>query len=218
MKAAKLDKLGLRSRFDFVLHLPLRYEDETVLTPAHAAPAGRPVLVDAPVKRVGVVFRGKRQLIVTAEGVMLRFFNFHPGQVAHFKRAAEQGQTVRAFGEVRLGEMIHPRYRFVTAGEPLPDTLTPVYPTTAGIGQATVRAKVLEALDQGPLEDSVPPDLRARYALAGLDESVRVLHRPPPGTDIAAFAGRTHPAWRRMKFDELLAQQLSMRFAHRRRR
>jgi ATP-dependent DNA helicase RecG len=218
VKPARLDKLGLRSRFDFVLHLPLRYEDETVLTPAHAAPAGRPVLVDAHVKRVQVVFRGKRQLIVATDGVMLRFFNFHAGQVAHFKRAAEQGQTVRAFGEVRLGEMIHPRYRFVGENEPLPDTLTPVYPTTAGVSQAQVRAAVLEALDQGPLEDSLPPEMRARYALEGFDGAVRVLHRPPPRTDIASFAERTHPAWRRMKFDELLAQQLSMRFAYRRRR
>jgi ATP-dependent DNA helicase RecG len=218
VKPAKFEKLGLRSRFDFVLHLPLRYEDETVLTPARAAPPGRPVLVDARVKRVQVVFRGKRQLIVATDCVMLRFFNFHAGQVAAFKRAAEQGETVRAFGEVRLGEMIHPRYRFVAESEPLPDTLTPVYPTSAGIGQAQVRSAVLEALDQGPLEDSLPPDLRALYALEGFDAAVRVLHRPPPGTDIAAFAGRTHPAWRRMKFDELLAQQLSMRFAHRRRR
>jgi ATP-dependent DNA helicase RecG len=218
VRPAKLEKLGLRSRFDFVLHLPLRYEDETVLTPAHAAPPGRPVLVDARVKRAHVVFRGKRQLIVAADGVMLRFVNFHAGQVAHFKRAAEEGQTVRAFGEVRLGEMIHPRYRFVAPGEPLSDTLTPVYPTTAGVSQAQVRAAVLDALEQGPLEDSLPPAMRARYGLEDFDAAVRVLHRPPPGTDIASFAERTHPAWRRMKFDELLAQQLSMRFAYRRRR
>jgi ATP-dependent DNA helicase RecG len=218
VKPAKLDKLGLRSRFDFVLHLPLRYEDETVLTPAHAAPPGRPVLVQARVQRAGVVFRGKRQLIVTAEGLMLRFFHFRNSQLAQFKDAAAKGQHVRAFGEVRLGEMVHPRYRFVAGSEPLPETLTPVYPSSAGIGQGTLRIKVLEALDAGPLEDTVPPDLRAKYGLPAFDDSVRLLHRPPPGIDAAALLERTHPAWRRVKFDELLAQQLSLRLAYRRRR
>ena len=218
MKGAKLEKLGLRSRFDFVLHLPLRYEDETVLTPVHAAPPGRPVLVQARVLRAGVVFRGKRQLIVTAQGLVLRFFHFHAGQVAQFKQAMEKSLYVRAFGEVRLGEMVHPRYRFVSGSEPLPETLTPVYPSTASIGQATLRAKVLEALDAGPLEDTVPPGLRAKYALPAFDESVKLLHRPPPKIDAASLIERTHSAWRRVKFDELLAQQLSLRLAYLRRR
>jgi len=219
VKAGKLEKLGLRSRLDFVLHLPLRYEDETVLTPVHAAPPGQPALVQAKMQRVAVVFRGKRQLIVNAEGpLILRFFHFHQGQVAAFKRAIENGQLVRAFGEARLGEMVHPRYRFVAGDEPLPETLTPVYPATAGVGQGTLRPKVLEALDSGPLEDTVPPDLRRRYGLPGFEDSVKLLHRPPPGIDAASLVDRTHPAWRRVKFDELLAQQLSMRFAYRTRR
>ena len=219
MKSGKLEKLGLRSRLDFVLHLPLRYEDETVLTSVHAATPGRPALVQARVQRTAVVFRGKRQLIVYADGpLILRFFHFHQGQVAAFKRAIENAQFVRAFGDVRLGEMVHPRYRFVAGDEPLPETLTPVYPATAGVGQGTLRPKVLEALDSGPLEDTVPPELRRRYSLPGFEESAKLLHRPPPGVDAASLIERTHPAWRRVKFDELLAQQLSMRFAYRTRR
>lgn len=221
MKPDKFEKLGLRCRFDFVLHLPLRYEDETVLTPLNAAPADRPVLIEAPVQRAAVVFRGKRQMVVNADGVVFRFFNFHNSQLAQFKRAIDEGLHVRAFGEVRRGllgaEIAHPRYRFVEPGAPLPDVLTPVYPATAGVGQATLRKKVLEALDAGPLEDTVPPGLRARYALPPLDDSVRLLHRPPPGIDAASLVERTHPAWRRVKFDELLAQQLSLRFAYRKR-
>jgi len=222
VKSPRLDKLGLRSRFDFILHLPLRYEDETRLTAPQSAPPGRSVLVEAKVERAAVVFRGKRQLIVNADGLVLRFFHFHMSQLAQFKRAVEEGLYVRAFGEVRGGllgaELAHPRYRFVKPGEPLPDTLTPVYPAAAGIGQGTLRPKVLEALDAGPLEDTLPPDLRAKYALPPFDESVRLLHRPPPGIDAALLAERTHPAWRRVKFDELLAQQLSLRFAYRTRR
>jgi ATP-dependent DNA helicase RecG len=174
--------------------------------------------VQARLERAAVVFRGKRQLIVYGEGIILRFFHFHQGQVTQFKNAIEKHLYVRAFGEVRLGEMVHPRYRFVSGDEPLPETLTPVYPSSAGIGQGTLRAKVLEALDAGALEDTVPPDLRAKYALPAFDESVKVLHRPPPGIDAASLAERRHPAWRRIKFDELLAQQLSLRLSYRARR
>jgi ATP-dependent DNA helicase RecG len=211
----KLDKLGLRSRFDLVLHLPLRYEDETVLTAPQAAPAGTAVCVQAPVLKAQVMYRPKRQLVVHAEGLVLRFFNFYGSQLKQFQRAADQGLLVRAFGEVRPGffgaEMAHPRYRIVAEGEPLPTALTPIYPTTAGLKQADLRALVLQALDGGPLDDTLPESLRRRLGLVDFAEAVQLLHRPQAGTDPEA-------AWRRVKFDELLAQQLSMRFAYRRRR
>jgi ATP-dependent DNA helicase RecG len=205
-----------------VLHLPLRYEDETVLASPESAPPGEPVLIEAMLERAEIAFRPRRQLVVHARGVVLRFFNFYPSQLKQFQRGVEDGLRVRAFGEVRSGwfgaEMAHPRYRLVREGEPLPRALTPIYPTTAGLGQGELRLRVLEALDQGALEDTLPEPLRRRYGVAGFAESVQLLHRPPPGTDTAALAGRAHPAWRRMKFDELLAQQLSMRFAYRARR
>ena len=220
--AGKLQKLGLRSAADLVLHLPLRYEDETRLASPSGAPPGESVLIDAAVERAEVVFRPRRQLIVHAKGVVLRFFNFYGSQLKQFERAAEKRLHVRAFGEVRAGwfgaEMAHPRYRLVQPGEPLPDTLTPIYPTTAGLSQALLREQVLRAVDESPLEDTLPAALLAAYGLRDFAESVRLLHRPPPGADLAALAERTHPAWRRVKFDELLAQQLSMRFAYLRRR
>jgi len=213
--AGKLARLGLRSRFDLVLHLPLRYEDETVLSAAADAPPGRPVLVQARLQGAKVVYRPKRQLLVQAEGLALRFFNFYQSQLKQFQRAADEGLYVRAFGEVRGGwfgaEMAHPRYRLVHPADPLPDALTPIYPTTAGLPQAELRQLILEALDAEALEDTVPDEIRTRFGLAGFRESVELLHRPRPGVDNAA-------AWRRMKFDELLAQQLSMKFAYRARR
>ena len=215
MKPSKLDRLGLRSRLDFVLHLPLRYEDWTALTAPDSAPPGKAVLVEAKVERAEVAYRPRRQLIVHADGVVLRFFNFYGNQLKQFQRAAEEGLRVRAFGEVRGGwfgaEMTHPRYRLVREGEALPQTLTPIYPTTEKLKQDDLRAKVFEALDAEDLEDTLPEALRRRLELADFADSVRLLHRPPPGADLAA-------AWKRMKFDELLAQQLSMRFAYRRRR
>jgi len=180
------------------------------------------VLVEARVLSAEVKFRPKRQLVVHAEGLVLRFLNFYGSQLKQLKRAADEGLLVRAFGEVRPGffgaEMVHPRYRVVPPGEPLPNALTPVYPTTAGLSQFQLRKLVLEALDQAELDDTLPAPMRKRYGLAGLAQSVRSLHRPAPDAVIAELAERTGPAWRRVKFDELLAQQLSMRMAYRARR
>jgi ATP-dependent DNA helicase RecG len=213
--AKKLARLGLRSRRDLVLHLPHRYEDETQLTALDRALPGAPLLVEAPVRRVEIAFRPRRQLVVHCEGLCLRFLNFYGSQAKQFQRALDDGLSVRAYGELRPGrgapEMIHPRYRVVAPGEPLPATLTPVYPTTAGLGQATLRALVQEALATEPIEDTLPAALRERYALAPLEAAVRLLHAPPPGADLAA-------AWRRVKFDELLAQQLQKALARRKRR
>jgi ATP-dependent DNA helicase RecG len=218
----KLEKLGLRSRFDLVLHLPLRYEDETALSAPQSAPPGQPVLIEAKVQRAEIAFRPRRQLVVHADGVVLRFFNFYGSQLKQFQRAAEDGLRVRAFGEVRSGwfgaEMAHPRYRIVREGEPLPDALTPIYPSTEGLKQTDLRTLVLQALDSEPLGDTLPEALRRRLNLADFAESVQLLHRPPPGMDLIELMNRSHPAWRRIKFDELLAQQVSMRFAYRRRR
>ena len=213
--AKKLARLGIRSRFDLLVHLPLRYEDETRLTPLGQATVGSPALVEAPVRGTEIAFRPQRQLVVHCDGLALRFLNFYGSQTKQFERAAEEGLLVRAYGELRLArggaEMIHPRYRIVAPGEPMPATLTPVYPTTAGLGQATLRKLVQEALEDEAIEDTLPAAMQRRYALAPLEDSVRLLHAPPPGADLA-------PAWQRVKFDELLAQQLQLRLARRKRR
>ena len=217
--AKKLEKLGIRSRFDLVLHLPMRYEDETGLTAVDRAPPGVPVLVEARAVRAEVAYRPRRQLVLHAVSgdfaLAFRFFNFYPSQLKQFERAIADGLLVRAFGEVRFGrsgaEMAHPRYKLVKAGDPLPDALTPVYPTTAGVTQQALRSAVLDALAAETLADSVPAELRKRYELGDFAAAVRFLHNPPPGVDAGRLIERTHPAWQRVKFDELLAQQLSMR-------
>jgi len=220
--AKKLEKLGLRARRDLLLHLPLRYEDETTLATPGAAMGAGPVCVEARALRAEIVYRPRRQLIAHLQWeerpLALRFFNFYPSQLKQFQRAIEAGHNVRAFGEVREGwfgaEMSHPRYRVVAPGAPLPEALTPVYPTTAGLSQAQLRALVADALATEVPEEVLPASLRARLALDPIDAALRLLHQPPPGADTVALVERTHAAWTRVKFDELLAQQLSMRLAY----
>jgi ATP-dependent DNA helicase RecG len=107
--------------------------------------------------------------------------------------------------------MIHPRFRVLHGENPLPTALTPIYPTTAGLAQARLRPLIEDALARAQLDDTLPEDVRRRLGLCDFREAVDTLHHPGPGADPAALASRTLPAWKRMKFDELLAQQLSMR-------
>jgi ATP-dependent DNA helicase RecG len=218
----RLEKLGIRSNLDLVLHLPARYEDETRLTPLKEARAGVPVLVEAEVVDSDVKYRPRRTLVVKLRGedseLWIRFLNFYPSQVKQFA----PGKRVRLFGEVRPGffgdEMVHPRYKIVQKGAPLPKSLTPVYPTTAGLSQSTLRDLIEKALDSLVLDDTLDDDLREKLKLEPFRESVHFLHRPPPKVDARSLEERTHPAWRRLKFDELLAQQFAMRLAYRERR
>jgi len=205
-----------------VLHLPLRYEDETRLTPIANAPSGLPVQVEGTVRSTEIVYRPRRQLVSRIEDstgeLALRFFNFFGSQA----KALEPGAQVRAFGEVRTGffggEMIHPRFRVLHGATPLPTALTPIYPTTAGLGQAALRRLIEGSLARAQLDDTLPGEVSRPLGLCGFREAVDTLHHPRPGADEEALSGRTLPAWRRMKFDELLAQQLSMRKHYRERK
>jgi ATP-dependent DNA helicase RecG len=219
---ASLEKLGIRSRLDLVLHLPLRYEDETQLTALKDVRPGTPALVEAEVVDADVKYRPRRTLVVKLtdgeRDLWVRFLNFYPSQL----KQLAPGRRVRLFGEVRSGffgdEMVHPKYRIVDPDTPLATSLTPVYPTTAGVSQNELRRKIADALDSLPLEDTLDDKRLAKLRLGGFRESVLFLHRPPPKVDAASLDQRTHPAWRRLKFDELLAQQLAMRVAYRERR
>jgi ATP-dependent DNA helicase RecG len=218
----RLAKLGISSKFDLVLHLPLRYDDETRLYSLSEAPPGQPVLVEGNVVESDVKYRPRRQLICHIEdgsGVLtLRFFNFYQSQL----KQLAAGARLRAFGEIRHGflgpEMVHPRYRVLQGEAPVAQALTPVYPTTAGLAQETLRRLIAHALADCDLTDTLPPQLTGRLGLPPFRDAVLLLHNPPPQVPQEALQERRHPAWRRMKFDELLAQQLSMRLHRERRR
>lgn len=217
----KLAKLGIHNRFDLILHLPLRYEDETRVTQIVELVHGVSTQVEGEIIHNEVTFRPRRSLICQLQdssGVLhLRFLNFYPSQ----QKQLEVGKKIRALGEVRMGyfgmEMVHPKCRVAGESTPLKQALTPVYPTTAGLPQATLSKHIQAALNELELPDTLPADLLARLKLSSFADSVRLLHNPPPDIDEDALLKRTHHAWLRIKFDELLAQQLSMRIHYRKR-
>jgi len=212
-----------------VLHLPLRYEDETHLYPIRDLPAQKTAQVEGIIIDNKVMYRPRRQLVCQVDdgsGVLcMRFFNFYGSQV----KAYANGTRVRLLGEARPGffgiEMVHPKCRVVGEQEPLEDTLTPVYPATAGLSSDTVRKLIYrtlrqlrEAGNQPYLSETLPEEVLRRHHLQGFADSVFFLHQPPPDAPADLLQERTHPAWRRVKFDELLAQQLSMRLHYQQRR
>ncbi|MBS0308245.1 MAG: ATP-dependent DNA helicase RecG [Proteobacteria bacterium] len=223
-RADKLAKLGLRTPMDLALHLPLRYEDETHILSIREAGfmAGGTPQVEGVVSACEVQYRPRRQLVVTiaddSSQLVLRFLNFYGSQI---KQLAE-GTRVRVRGELRHGffgaEMVHPSYKIINAGAPLPTALTPVYPAGEGLSQTFLRKAIADAMDQIDWRDTLPDHVRTSLDLMPFEPAVRLLHNPPPDVDEHALMERQHPAWIRMKFDELLAQQLSLKRAQAARR
>ncbi|WP_296510956.1 ATP-dependent DNA helicase RecG [Rhodoferax sp.] len=213
-----LEKLGLRRDIDLALHLPLRYEDETRIVKLRDVRDSYPVQIEATVTHQEVSYRPRRQLVVTVDDgsdtCTLRFFSFYGSQ----QKALAVGNTVRVRGEVKGGflgrTMLHPSFK--AAGGDLPTALTPVYPTVAGLPQAYLRKAVLSGLARADLSDTFAPgDLdvirheNGRQPLWTLRDALQFLHHPTPDVSIDALMDHSHPAWQRLKAEELLAQQLS---------
>jgi ATP-dependent DNA helicase RecG len=229
-----LAKLGIHHLRDMALHLPMRYEDQTRVVPINELSAGESVVVEGIVDHSETVFRPRRQfvaLIRTAADdggnnlsprLTLRYFNFYPSIVA----ALKPGNTVRVYGEIRDGyyglEMVHPIFKksdLINTNNPeapLNRALTPVYPSGTGIPQAALRTLATKSLKmRDVLAEHLPASILETQNLMAWDAALAVLHAPAASESAMALETRTHPAWRRIKFDELLAQQLALRDAKR---
>ncbi len=211
---AALLKLGLGRDIDLALHLPLRYEDETRIASLRDCREGDTAQIEGTVTASEIAYRPRRQLVVTLDDgsatCVLRFFSFYPSQ----QKALAAGTRIRARGELKGGflgwQMVHPTCR-AASGE-LPQALTPVYPTSASLPQAYLRKAVTGALGRADFSNTFPPGAEREMGLApgwDLRRSLSFLHQPAPDTSLAALEDRSHPAWQRLKAEELVAQQLS---------
>ena len=215
---AKLTKLHIHNVWDAVLHLPLRYEDETHITMIADAKLGESVQVEGEVLLQEVQFKPRKQLVVKLQDdagsvLMLRYIHFYPSQ----QQQLSTGKRVRAVGEIKQGyygdEMIHPKIR-AADNHALSETLTPIYPTVSGLTQPMLRKIVHTALSKANLDDTLPKTLLQQLHLPVFADSVRLLHDPTPEYSTQQLHDSKLPAWQRLKFDELLAQQLSMKLAY----
>ena len=209
---SKFERLGLTTPESLILHLPLRYEDETQIQDIAALRPGMSAQVEGEIVRSDVILKPRRQLTAvlrddTAE-VGLRWLTFYPSQQTQM----QAGKRWRVRGEVRGGlygyELIHPRIS--APGAALSVALTPIYPTTDGLSQPSLRKAITQALGSAAMQDTLPAALLEKLDLMPFEEAVRTLHAPTPEMDAHALMEHEHPAWTRIKFDELLAQQLSL--------
>jgi len=221
--AATLERIGLSTVQDLLFHLPLRYEDRTRVVPIGSLRSGDRAVIEGEIQLSEVVFRRRRALLCRiADGsgfLTLRFFHFSTSQ----QQGLARGSRLRCYGEVRLGpgglEIVHPEYRLVGASPVSSEEgLTPVYPTTEGVQQGRMRALTTQALAElrdGALRDWVGAEVLSTLKLPGLVGALRYVHRPPPDAGLEQLNGGTHPAQRRLAFEELLAHQLSLRLLRR---
>ena len=208
-----LIKMGLARDIDLALHLPLRYEDETRIVRLRDCREGDTAQIEATVTACEIAYRPRRQLLVTvddgSDSCLLRFFSFYPSQ----QKALAVGTRVRVRGELKGGflgwQMVHPTVK--PAGGELPSALTPVYSTVASLPQLYLRKAVLGGLARADLSDTFPPGVSEtlRPVVWNLREALTFLHQPTPDVPLATLEDRGHPAWQRLKAEELLAQQLS---------
>ena len=214
-------KMGLRRDIDLALHLPLRYEDETRITRLADAREGDTVQIEATVTHSEITLQSRRQLLVTvidgSDTCTLRFFSFYPSH----QKALAVGARLRVRGEIKGGflgkQMLHPAFKLASGD--LPTALTPVYPSVAGLPQAYLRRAVLGGLKRANLSETLPPGCpnynpaylsqTGTHRPCSLREALLFLHHPAPDVSLAALEDRSHPAWQRLKAEELLAQQLS---------
>lgn len=219
---ASLNKLGISHLQALLLHLPLRYIDETHITAVRDLRIGEASLVEGIIVHAEVTYKPRKALIARLEDasgqLTLRFLHFYPSQIA----ALKEGNRIRAYGEVRHGyfgyEMVHPTCKATSEKTVVADTLTPVYPTVAGLTQASLRKAIHLAFAHDALQETLPASVYETFHFPSFAASLKMLHQPPADADLQRLENKTTPAWRRLAFDELLAQQLSMRKHYARRR
>tara|TARA_R110000851_G_scaffold129525_1_gene262275 strand:+ start:57536 stop:59611 length:2076 start_codon:yes stop_codon:yes gene_type:complete len=215
--AEKLAKLGIKTVQDVLFHLPLRYEDRTQIYPIAALPPGSYGTIEAEIQSTQIMQGRRRMLMCNVRdhsGMMsLRFFNFSMAQ----RNAMENGSTIRAYGEIRRGnhhkEIVHPEYQIIHPGGSvtLSDTLTPIYPTTEGVKQASwikLTEQALTMLDDGGLPELLPNGLQPNNI--SLRDALHILHRPHSSVSPFELEQGQHPAQQRLIQEELLAHNLSM--------
>ncbi len=219
--AERLIKIGVQQVQDLLFHLPLRYQDRTRLMPFGALRPQQEVLVEGTIQLSQVKFGRRRSLLChVSDGtgsLILRFFHFSKAQ----QEQLAKGRRIRCFGEVRNGpsslEMVHPEYQLLAADGivPVDNELTPIYPTTEGLHQLSLRKLMKQALallDKEAMPELLTPAARlhdaAEYSLV---EALKYVHQPPPDAAVDQLLERQHPAQKRLAYEELLAQQLTMK-------
>ena len=217
--AEKLERIHVRNVLDLLLHPPHRYEDRTQIKPIASLQDGDRALIKVQVELSQVKYGKRRSLVCRASdqtaSIEFRFFYFNKSQQQRLQKGAE----FYAFGEVRrFGyqcSIVHPELTAVDASQhaPLLDSLTPVYPTTDGLHQNSLRQLTRQAvalLDKHPIDNLLPEAVQNQFQLPDINQALKWIHTPPKDAQPESLQQFNSPAARRLICEELLAHQLSM--------
>ena len=195
-----LSRLSITTWRDLILHLPYRYEDRSTITPLSRLTPDVETLIEGTILDVQESRARVPALTLTVTDntaqITIRFFRLYDRQRREFR----PGRWIRAFGSVQFAgrslQMPHPDYSLSDApfAAPLPE-LTPIYPTTKGLTQSTLR-RLISSVCAGhwPTGDGYPWS------------RLQTLHRPPSIDRQVIESTR-----RELALDELTAYQLVMR-------
>lgn len=219
--AERLTKIGIEQVQDLLFHLPLRYQDRTRLMPLGSLRPQQEALVEGTIQLSQVKFGRRRSLLChVSDGtgaIILRFFHFSKAQ----QQQLVKGRRIRCFGEIRNGpsslEIVHPEYQLLAAEGivPVDNEMTPIYPTTEGLHQLSLRKLMKQALailDEDSMPELLTESSRLHQAAEfSLVDALKYVHQPPPDAAVEQLLERKHPAQKRLAYEELLAQQLTMK-------
>ena len=217
----RLAKLGIVSVQDCLFHLPFRYQDRTKITPLRSLRPGMDDLVEGNIELIETICKGRTRVLCRIQDglgfLTLRFFHFSMMQ----RQQLSRGTRLRCFGEVRFGptgyEMVHPEYQILTEGQitEVENTLTPVYPTTEGLHQTTLRKTINQALslcrnDVSAIQELLPKEILTEFDFPRLDQALFFLHSPKPNVSQSILEEGVHPYQQRLAFEEMLAHHLTL--------
>lgn len=212
---ARLARCGINTVADLLWHLPSRYDDCTQVTPIAQLQANQLQVIDVEVMSQKTL-PGRRGGLVchvqdTSGKMTLRFFQVYP----HLTQQLSVGSWVRCCAVVQYSSygvsMVHPEYQCFNQDESpsLPQTLTPVYPSTEGLSQKQWRHWIEQALQCLPLPELMPMDLLAEKQLPDINAALRFIHAPTPDAK-QSLQQYQHPSQQRIVLDELSAHHMSL--------
>ena len=213
----RLKRLHIRIVQDLLFHLPIKYQDKTRLTPIEALQVGQAAMVEGTISWAS---RRRRVLLCRLSdgtgALVLRFFHYSRAQYQRLQPKA----VLRCYGQVRRGqemlEIVHPEYQHIDPDAPpaVNEHLTAIYPLTKDLRQRTIQkltAQALTILKDTDCVELLPDELLARFALPDLVMALLYVHQPPPEADLPLLVAGSHTYQKRLAFEELLSQHLSLR-------
>ncbi len=216
--ARRMEKLGINTVKDLLFHLPHRYEDRTRIYPINSLTPGMSVLICGTVDYSEVLVKGKNSLVCRISDptgyLSLKFFHFTAKQQSNLS----PGTLLSCFGEIRNGyrglEIIHPEYKIIYSTDNITEPcLSPIYPLTEGLRQATLGKAVKQALSyyldhSNDLTDWLPQVILSKFNFPTLKAALQTLHQPEQQVTAAQLQQGNSPALKRLAFEELLAHHL----------